>query len=94
MCEWAVSKDESKYLLQRFPRAPVASFATKHLHLRPQHLYMRVEQKVHESGFLCVSLWVCNEQSRLKFFSEMAKDFFFLPKVLAKVHVDMSEFAL
>ena len=23
--------------------------------------YMRVEQKVHERGFLCVSLWVCNE---------------------------------
>ena len=22
--------------------------------------YMRVEQKVHERGFLCVSLWVCN----------------------------------
>ncbi len=44
---------------------------------------MRVEQKVHERGFLCVSLWVCNEQSRLKFFSEMAKDFF-LAKVLAK----------
>ena len=30
--------------------------------------YMRVEQKVHERGFLCVSLWACNEQSRLKFF--------------------------
>ena len=57
-------------------------------------VYMRVEQKVHERGFLCVSLWVCNEQSRLKFFSEMAKDFFFLAKVLAKVHVDMSKFAL
>ena len=55
---------------------------------------MRVEQKVHERGFLCVSLWVCNEQSRLKFFSEMAKYFFFLAKVLAKVHVDMSKFAL
>ena len=41
------------------------------------HMYMRVEQKVHERGFLCVSLWVCNEQSRLKFFSEMAKVFFF-----------------
>ena len=55
---------------------------------------MRVEQKVHERGFLCVSLWVCNEQSRLKFFSEMAKENFFLAKVLAKVHVDMSKFAL
>ena len=31
-------------------------------------LYMRVEQKVLERRFLCVSLWVCNEQSRLKFF--------------------------
>ena len=39
-------------------------------------LYMRVEQKVHERGFLCVSLWVCNEQSRLKFYSEMAKENF------------------
>ena len=57
-------------------------------------VYMRVEQKVHERGFLCVSLWVCNEQSRLKFFSEMAKEFFFLAKVLVKVHVDMSKFAL
>ena len=58
--------------------------------------YMRVEQKVHERGFLCVSLWVCNEQSRLKlkfFFSEMAK-VICLAKVLAKVHVDMSNFAL
>ena len=55
---------------------------------------MRVEQKVLERGFLCVSLWVCSEQSRRKFFSEMAKDFFFLAKVLAKVHVDMSKFAL
>ena len=55
---------------------------------------MRVEQKVHERGLLCVSLWVCNEQSRLKFFSEMAKVFFFVAKVLAKVHVDMSNFAL
>ena len=25
-----------------------------------QVVYMRVEQKVHERGFLCVSLWVCN----------------------------------
>ena len=29
-------------------------------------------------GALCVSLWVRNEQSRLKFFSEMAKVFFWL----------------
>ena len=54
-------------------------------------MYMRVEQKVHERGFLCVSLWVCSEQSRLKFFSEMAKVNFFLAKVLAKVHVHMSK---
>ena len=34
-----------------------------------------IEQKVHERSFLCVSLWVCNEQSRLKFFfSEIAKN--------------------
>ena len=58
------------------------------------YVYMRVEQKVHERGFLCVSLWVCNEQSRPKFFSETAKENFFLAKVLAKVHVDMSKFAL
>ena len=25
------------------------------------YIYMRVEQKVHERGFLCVGLWVCNE---------------------------------
>ena len=48
---------------------------------------MRVEQKVHERGFLCVSLWVCNEQPRLKYFSEMAKVFFLLAKVLAKDYV-------
>ena len=58
------------------------------------YLYMRVEQKVHERGFLCVSLWVCNEQSRLKFFLKWRNNFF-LAKVLAKVHnVDMSKFAL
>ena len=45
---------------------------------------MRIEQKVHERGFLCVRLWVCNEQSRLKFFSEMAKEHVFIAKVLAK----------
>ena len=55
---------------------------------------MRVEQKVHERGFLCVSLWVCNEQSRLICVSEMAKYIFFLAKVLAKVHADMSKFVL
>ena len=60
---------------------------------RPIYIYMRVEQKVHERGFLCVSLWVCNEQSRLKFFLKWRKNFF-LAKVLAKVHVDMSKFAL
>ena len=57
-------------------------------------IHMRVEQKVHERGFLCVSLWICSEQSRLKSFSEMAKVIFFLAKVLAKVHVYMSNFAL
>ena len=57
------------------------------------YIYMRVEQKVHERGFLCVSLWVCNEQSRLKFFLKW-RNIFFLAKVLAKVHVDMSKFAL
>ena len=38
---------------------------------------MRVEQKVHERGFLCVRLWVCNEESRhvlAKVFSKMAKE--------------------
>ena len=55
---------------------------------------MRVEQKVHERGFLCVRLWVCNEQSQLKSFSEMTKENYVLAKVLAKVHVDMSNFAL
>ena len=54
---------------------------------------MRVEQKVHERGFLCVSLWVCNLTVSAKVFSEMAKDFF-LTKVLAKVHVHMFKFAL
>ena len=56
--------------------------------------YMRVEQKVYGRGFLCVRFWVCNEQSRLIFFSEMAKDFFFMAKILAKIHVDMSKFVL
>ena len=53
--------------------------------------YMRVEQKVHERGFLCVSLWVCNLRSRLKFFFWNGEIFFFLAKVLAKVHVHMSK---
>ena len=51
-----------------------------HIHIytvNTVNIYMGVEQKVHERGFLCVSLWVCHEQSRLKFFSEMAKVFFF-----------------
>ena len=50
---------------------------------------MRVEQKVHERGFLCVSLWVCNKKSRLKSFLKWRK-FFFLAQIFAKVHVDMS----
>ena len=49
-------------------------------------IYMRVEQKVHERGFLCVSLWVCNEQSGLKFFLKWRK-IFFSAKVLAKDYV-------
>ena len=32
----------------------------RYLYLHHVHIYMRVEQKVHERGFLCVSLWVCN----------------------------------
>ena len=58
------------------------------------YIYVRVEQKVHERGFLCVSLWVCDEQSRLKFFFWNGERFFVLSKVLAKVHVDVSKFAL
>ena len=46
---------------------------------------MRVEQKVHERGFLCVSPWVRNEQSRLKLFSEMANDVFFWLKFWRKL---------
>ena len=57
------------------------------------YIHMRVEQKVHERGFLCVSLWVCNEQSRLNFFLKWRKKKI-MAKVLAKVHVDMSKFAL
>ena len=50
-----------------------------------QHvIHMRVEQKVHERGFLCVSLWVCNEQSRLKFFLKWRKIFFFWLKFWRK----------
>ena len=41
-----------------------------------RYIYMRVEQKVHERGFLCVSLWVCSEQSRLIFFLKWRKFFF------------------
>ena len=42
--------------------------------------YMRVEQKVHERGFLCVGIWVRNKKSRLYkvFCPEMAKAFFLL----------------
>ena len=62
-------------------------------HIHNVYCILRVEQKVHERGFLCVSLWVCNEQSRLKLFLKWRK-IFFLAKVLAKVHVDMSKFVL
>ncbi len=48
-------------------------------------VYVRVEQKVHERGFLCVSLWVCNEQSRLKFFLKWRKIFFFWLKFWRKL---------
>ena len=39
---------------------------------------MRVEQKVLNRGLYCEGPGVCNYQSRLKFFPEMAKDFFFI----------------
>ncbi len=48
------------------------------------YIYMRVEQKVLERGFICVSLWVCNEQSRLKFFLKWRKYFFFWLKFWRK----------
>ena len=44
-----------------------------------------MREKVHERGFLCVGLWVCNEESRLKFFSKMA--LFFIAKVLARYYI-------
>ena len=47
-----------------------------------------------ERGFLCVRLWVCNEHSRLKFIFLKWRNIFFLAKILAKVHVDISKFAL
>ena len=50
-------------------------------------LYMRVEQKVLNRGLHCEGPGVCNYQSRLKFFPEMAKEFFLLAKDLAKVYV-------
>ena len=40
------------------------------------YICMRVEQKVRERGFLCVSLWVCNEQSRPKKNLKWQKMFF------------------
>ena len=62
-------------------RTKGACFSRKYKFFEIVFIYIyidwRVEQKVLERGFLCVSLWVCNEQSRLKFFSEMAKVNFF-----------------
>ena len=49
--------------------------------------YMRVEQKVLNRGLHCEGPGVCNYQSRLKFFPEMAKENFLLAKDLAKVYV-------
>ena len=48
---------------------------------------MRVEQKVLNRGLHCEGPGVYNYQSRLKFFPEMAKEFFLLAKDLAKVYV-------
>ena len=46
---------------------------------------MRVEQKVLNRGLHCEGPGVCNYQSWLKFFPEMAKVNFLLAKDLAKV---------
>ena len=51
------------------------------------HMYMRVEQKVLNRGLHCEGPGVCNYQSRLKIFPEMAKENFLLAKDLAKVYV-------
>ena len=51
-------------------RTKGACFSRKYKFFEIVFIYIdwRVEQKVLERGFLCVSLWVCNKQSRLKFF--------------------------
>ena len=51
------------------------------------YVYMRVEQKVLNRGLHCEGPGVCNYQSRLKFFPEMAKESCLLAKDLAKVYV-------
>ena len=55
--------------------------------------YMRVEQKVLNRGLHCECPGVCNYQPRLKIFGN-GERCFFLAKVLAKVHVDMSKFVI
>ena len=47
--------------------------------------YMRVEQKVHEKGFLCVGIWVRNKKSRLKYFVLKWRRHFFLLKFWQKI---------
>ena len=51
------------------------------------YIYMRAEQKILSRGLHCEGPGVCKYQSRLKFFPEMAKEFFLLAKDLAKVYV-------
>ena len=43
-----------------------------------------LSKKVHERGFLCVRLWVCNEQSRLKLFLKWRKKIIFWLKFWLK----------
>ena len=48
---------------------------------------MRVEQKVHERGFLCEGPGVCHDHAWLKFFLKWRKIACLLAKDLAKVYV-------
>ena len=48
---------------------------------------MRVEQKVHERGFLCEGPGVCHDHAWLKFFLKWRKISCLLAKDLAKVYV-------
>ena len=50
----------------------------------PPWIYMRVEQKVLNRGLHCEGPGVYDYQSRLKFFPEMAKDFFYWLKIWRK----------